>query len=238
MPGGKKQDKKIHPSKRRTPRRSPVEGIFLQSFRRLLKMGREANRITPGSTLTLRVYRFQRSPNRVFPFDQTRCPRGCRAVRRVDRRDHPDRPACGIRAGRRPSATDGPPAEFGRYRIVRRLGTGGMGSVYLAHDKQLDRDVALKIPRFGGSDSDVQVQRFYREARAMATLRHPNLCVVHDVGQQDGIHFLTMDYVEGKDLADWLRTPRRPTRSMSSRSFGRWPWRWPKHTRRASCIAI
>ena len=107
-----------------------------------------------------------------------------------------------------PSATDGPPAEFGRYRIVRRLGTGGMGSVYLAHDKQLDRDVALKIPRFGGSDSDVQVQRFYREARAMATLRHPNLCVVHDVGQQDGIHFLTMDYVEGKDLADWLKEPQ------------------------------
>jgi serine/threonine protein kinase len=83
-----------------------------------------------------------------------------------------------------------------------------MGSVYLAHDRQLDRNVALKVPRFGTKDHAVHVERFYREARAMATLRHPNLCAIHDVGQQDGIHFLTMDYVEGKDLADWLKNPQ------------------------------
>jgi serine/threonine protein kinase len=78
-----------------------------------------------------------------------------------------------------------------------------MGSVYLARDTQLDRNVALKVPRFG-NDQSVHIERFYREARAMATLRHPNLCAVHDVGQQDGIHFLTMDYVEGKNLSEWL----------------------------------
>src|SRR5262249_51381034 len=80
--------------------------------------------------------------------------------------------------------------------------------VYLAHDRQLDRNVALKVPRFGKKDSDAHIERFYREARAMATLRHPNLCAVHDVGQHDEIHFLTMDYVEGKDLSDVLKDPQ------------------------------
>jgi serine/threonine protein kinase len=80
-----------------------------------------------------------------------------------------------------------------------------MGSVYLAHDSQLHRNVALKVPRFGTADSAMHVERFYREARAMATLRHPNLCAVHDVGQHQGIHFLTMDYVEGQDLAGVLK---------------------------------
>ncbi|HEX5271577.1 MAG TPA: serine/threonine-protein kinase [Gemmataceae bacterium] len=107
-----------------------------------------------------------------------------------------------------PSPTESLTAEFGRYRILRTLGSGGMGSVYLAHDTQLDRDVALKVPRFGKGDGGSHVERFYREARAMATLRHPNLCGVHDVGQQDGLHFLTMDYVEGRDLADWLKDAR------------------------------
>jgi serine/threonine protein kinase len=104
-----------------------------------------------------------------------------------------------------PSSSESLPTEFGRYRILRPLGTGGMGSVYLAHDRQLDRNVALKVPRFRKKDHGIQAERFYREARAMAMLRHPNLCAVHDVGEQDGVLFLTMDYVEGKNLADWLK---------------------------------
>jgi serine/threonine protein kinase len=104
------------------------------------------------------------------------------------------------------AAGSGPlPAEFGRYLILQALGAGGMGSVYLARDTQLDRNVALKVPRFGTTDTSSRVERFYREARAMAMLRHPNLCAVHDVGQHQGIHFLTMDYVEGKDLAELLK---------------------------------
>jgi serine/threonine protein kinase len=105
------------------------------------------------------------------------------------------------------SRSEAIPAGFGRYRILRALGSGGMGSVYLAHDTQLDRDVALKVPHFGTKDSALHVERFYREARAMATLRHPNLCAIHDVGQHQGTHFLTMDYVEGKDLAAVLKDP-------------------------------
>src|SRR5262249_14282282 len=79
------------------------------------------------------------------------------------------------------------PERFGRYRIERKLGKGGMGSVYLAHDTQLDRPVALKVPNFAGDEPEV-LARFYREARAAALLRHPNLCPVYDVGEIDGVH--------------------------------------------------
>src|SRR5262249_43243391 len=95
------------------------------------------------------------------------------------------------------------PERFGRYRIVRRLGAGGMGTVYLAHDTQLDRAVALKVPSFSAQDPTA-LERFYREARAPATLDHPNPCPVHDVGQVDGTHYLTMAYIEGESLADRL----------------------------------
>src|SRR5437016_3430407 len=69
----------------------------------------------------------------------------------------------------------------GRYRILKKLGQGGMGAVYLAHDEQLDRQVALKVPSFLPGDSDSML-RFHREARSAATLSHPNLCPVYDVG--------------------------------------------------------
>src|SRR5262249_38322682 len=64
------------------------------------------------------------------------------------------------------------PEQFGRYRLIKRLGQGGMGAVYLAHDTQLDRPVALKVP-FITSDNAVQRERFFREARGAATLQHP-----------------------------------------------------------------
>jgi serine/threonine protein kinase len=101
------------------------------------------------------------------------------------------------------------PATFGRYRVERLLGKGGMGAVYLAHDRQLDRPVALKVPSFGGDDPDAR-QRFLREARAAATVQHANLCPVHDVGEIDGTLFLTMAYLEGRPLADVLRSNRKP----------------------------
>src|SRR4029077_5851324 len=92
------------------------------------------------------------------------------------------------RASRRSSASQ-LPAQFGRYQIQRQLGHGAMGAVYLALDMQLDRRVALKVPFFdkdGGSDP---IDRFYREARSMATLHHPNLCPVYDVGKIDDVHY-------------------------------------------------
>ena len=104
-----------------------------------------------------------------------------------------------------PKATRFPkefPAPFGRYRILKLLGRGGMGAVYLAQDTQLDRPVALKAPHFDAGDGPQVRERFFREARAAATLRHPNICPLHDVGEIDGTPYLTMAYIEGKPLAE------------------------------------
>lgn len=96
------------------------------------------------------------------------------------------------------------PEQFGRYRITQLLGQGGMGSVYLARDTQLNRDVALKIPLLAGTDTDELVVRFRREAQAAATLRHTNICPVYDVGEFEGRHFLTMAYIEGRPLTKYI----------------------------------
>ena len=109
-----------------------------------------------------------------------------------------------LRASPFPPA-EGLPAPFGRYRVLKLLGQGAMGSVYLAHDTQLDREVALKIPLFAAEDRPRHLERFYREARAAAGLRHPNLCPVHDVGEVDGVPYLTMAYLEGKPLTAFVR---------------------------------
>lgn len=89
---------------------------------------------------------------------------------------------------------------FGRYRIERELGRGGMGAVYQAYDSHLYRTVALKVPFFKRGYSEEIVQRFLREARAVARLSHANLCRVFDVGVIDGTLFLTMEFVEGQSL--------------------------------------
>jgi hypothetical protein len=101
------------------------------------------------------------------------------------------------------------PEQFGRYRIIKELGRGGMGTVYLAHDTQLDRRVALKVPHFAEAGEFGQPARFYREARLAATFVHPNLCPIHDVGQIGGIHYLSMPYLQGELLAAWLRREGR-----------------------------
>jgi len=75
-----------------------------------------------------------------------------------------------------------------------------MGRVFLAHDEQLDRHVALKVPRFDSSCNSSMLQRFKREARSAALLRHPNICPIFDVGEAQGIQFLTMAYIEGQPL--------------------------------------
>ena len=97
------------------------------------------------------------------------------------------------------------PEVFGRYRILKRVGQGGMGTVYLAQDGQLQRQVALKVPQFAGKQGAEMVQRFYREARMAATFHHANLCPVYDVGEIQGIHYLTMPFLAGESLSDWLR---------------------------------
>jgi serine/threonine protein kinase len=97
------------------------------------------------------------------------------------------------------------PAPFGRYRLLKLLGKGGMGCVYLAHDSQLDRQVALKVPQLDEDDSGQILGRFFTEARAAAALNHPHICRIHDVGEVDGIPYLTMAYIEGKPLKEYVR---------------------------------
>jgi serine/threonine protein kinase/formylglycine-generating enzyme required for sulfatase activity len=96
------------------------------------------------------------------------------------------------------------PKEFGRYKLLRILGQGAMGTVYLAEDTQLQRQVALKTPQFEKDPTPELLERFYREARAAACLRHPNTCPVHDVGQIDGTHYITMAYIEGHPLSAFV----------------------------------
>jgi len=96
------------------------------------------------------------------------------------------------------------PEKFGRYRVARCLGQGTMGAVYLADDTQLERPVALKIPKFTDDGDEELAARFYREARAAALLRHANLCPVYDVGEIDGIRYLSMAYIEGRPLSEVL----------------------------------
>jgi serine/threonine protein kinase len=105
----------------------------------------------------------------------------------------------------------GIPEQFGRYRILKTLGKGGMGTVYLAHDKHLDRKVALKVPTFSSEEDPTILERFYREARAAASLLHQNLCPLYDVGEVNGTPYLTMGYIEGKPLSEVLKHGTPPT---------------------------
>jgi serine/threonine protein kinase len=94
--------------------------------------------------------------------------------------------------------------KLGPYEIQSPLGAGGMGEVYLARDTRLERTVAVKIlPPHLSSNLEAK-QRFEREARAISSLNHPNICTLHDVGHQDGTDFLVMEYLEGETLGERL----------------------------------
>jgi Tol biopolymer transport system component len=91
--------------------------------------------------------------------------------------------------------------KLGPYEIQSPVGAGGMGEVYRARDNRLDRTVAIKVLPSHLSSSPELKARFEREARAISALQHPNICVLHDVGHQDGVDFLVMEYLEGETLA-------------------------------------
>src|SRR5687768_14791916 len=108
--------------------------------------------------------------------------------------------------------------EFGRYRVERKLGRGGMGDVYQAIDTQVfNRKVALKRPRFDDADDpDDLARRFLGEARALAGLDHPNICSLLEGGGGEGDPFLTMRCVEGRTLADSLDGRPLPSRDAAN----------------------
>src|SRR5512137_391040 len=101
------------------------------------------------------------------------------------------------------------PEHIGRYRIVKELGRGAMGRVYLAHDPEIDRLVAIKSIQVFASlpDRDRQAarDRFLREARSAGKLLHPGIVTVFDVGESDGVPYLAMEYVEGTSLDAYCR---------------------------------
>ena len=98
---------------------------------------------------------------------------------------------------------------FGRYQINKLLGKGAMGAVYLAYDPRLERYVAIKIPFF--RDDQIALERFYVEARATATLRSPNICPIYDVAQINGVHYISMAFIEGQSLSRLIdETPLTP----------------------------
>jgi len=88
----------------------------------------------------------------------------------------------------------------GRYKVLEMIGGGGMSNVYLAHDMILDRDVAIKVLRYDFSNEDDLHRRFQREALSATSLTHPNIVTIFDVGEDGDLHYLVMEYVEGKTL--------------------------------------
>ncbi len=99
---------------------------------------------------------------------------------------------------------DGAPLVFGRYRLLEQIGRGGMGAVFRAEQTDLHREVAIKVILQGELATEAELQRFQHEAQAAASLRHPNIVSIHDVGCTDGLHFFAMELMQGGNLAERL----------------------------------
>ena len=97
---------------------------------------------------------------------------------------------------------------LGPYEILELAGAGGMGEVYKARDTRLDRTVAIKVlPPHASAISDLK-QRFEREAQTIGSLKHPNICVLHDIGNEGGVDFIVMEYLQGETLAERMARER------------------------------
>ncbi len=108
-----------------------------------------------------------------------------------------------------PPPTLPPALRLGRYAVVRHIGSGGMGSVYVAYDEELHRRVAIKLLLDASGDAHARA-RMVQEARALAQLSHPNVVQIHDIGEAAGRIFLAMEYIEGETLREW-KAAARPT---------------------------
>src|SRR6266540_539748 len=107
-----------------------------------------------------------------------------------------------------------PGSRLGPYEVLSPLGAGGMGEVYKAKDTRLERTVAIKVLPSHLSSSEEVRQRFEREAKTISSLSHPHICALYDVGNQDGVEYLVMEYLEGETLADRLGRGPLPTEQV------------------------
>jgi hypothetical protein len=129
-------------------------------------------------------------------------------------------PSCGssfrLEAEPTTATSASPGQKVGRFELLGTVGQGAFGTVFKARDPELDRTVALKVPRPGNLPDGQDLDRFLREARSAAQLRHPSIVTVHEVGADDGRPYLVSDFVEGVTLADQL-TARRPPAKDAAR---------------------
>lgn len=104
----------------------------------------------------------------------------------------------------------------GRYKVLEIIGGGGMSHVYLAHDKILNRDVAMKVLRYDFTNEEELHRRFQREASSVTSLAHPNIVAIYDVGEDQDIHYIVMEYVKGKTLKQYIQefAPLSPAKSV------------------------
>src|SRR6266498_1952657 len=91
------------------------------------------------------------------------------------------------------------------YSIVRKIGAGGMGEVYLAQDKKLDRKVALKILPAEVASNPERMRRFVQEAKAASALNHPNIITIYEIGETDSRHFIATEFIDGETLRQRMR---------------------------------
>ena len=125
---------------------------------------------------------------------------------------------------------------LGRYEILGPIGAGGMGEVWRAKDTELERTVAVKVLPESVAEDPTRLERFRREARALAALSHPNLLDIYDVGATNGIHYAVTELLEGDTLRRASPPPVCRGR-RSPRSARPWPTVWPRPTARASSTA-
>src|SRR3981081_3758617 len=105
-------------------------------------------------------------------------------------------------------------ASLSHYRIVSKLGAGGMGEVYLAQDSKLDRKVALKILPADLAANQDRMRRFTQEAKAAAALNHPNIATIHEIGESDGVNFIAMEFIDGATLREKIHQEQTDLRKL------------------------